>query len=59
MDPATKTEQKTDIRVTDGIITEIGTLVPTDQEEILDASGLTIAPGLIDTHVHFRIIDYR
>lgn len=54
MDPATKTEQKTDIRVTDGIITEIGTLVPTDQEEILDASGLTIAPGLIDTHVHFR-----
>ena len=54
MDPATKTEQKTDIRVTDGIITEIGTLVTTDQEEILDASGLTIAPGLIDTHVHFR-----
>lgn len=54
MDPATKTEQKADIRITDGIIAEIGTLTPADQEEILDASGLTIAPGLIDTHVHFR-----
>lgn len=54
MDPATKTEQKADIRITDGIIAEIGTLTPADQEEILDASGLTVAPGLIDTHVHFR-----
>lgn len=27
---------------------------PQEEEEILDASGLTAAPGLIDVHVHFR-----
>lgn len=54
INPATKTEGITDIRVQDGIITEMGILSPKEQEEILDIHGLTIAPGLIDTHIHFR-----
>ena len=54
INPATHTEEITDIRVNDGMITEIGTLTAADDEEILDITGLTIAPGLIDTHIHFR-----
>lgn len=46
----------------DGRITGIRSVLDTDPEEdtaaegarILDASGLIAAPGLVDTHVHFR-----
>lgn len=54
INPATNTEGIMDIRVHDGRITEIGTLTPSGTEEVLDIAGLTIAPGLIDTHIHFR-----
>lgn len=55
IDPATNTDTIMDIRVDNGIITELGKkLVSTDSEDILDLSGLIIAPGLIDTHIHFR-----
>ena len=54
INPADHTEKYADIRVENGIIKEIGILDPRDQEEVLDLNGLTIAPGLIDTHIHFR-----
>lgn len=55
IDPATKTDTISDIRVKNGLIDEIGAgLSPENEETILDLSGLVIAPGLIDTHVHFR-----
>jgi len=54
INPHTNTSEYADIRVEKGIITEIGQLTAAEQEEILDISGLTIAPGLIDTHIHFR-----
>ena len=54
INPATNTEEITDIRVENGIIKEMGTLTAADVEEVLDIKGLTIAPGLIDTHIHFR-----
>ncbi len=54
INPATNTEEITDIRVENGVITEIGLLTAAKDEEILDITGLIIAPGLIDTHIHFR-----
>ncbi|HLK70283.1 MAG TPA: allantoinase AllB [Bryobacteraceae bacterium] len=42
-----------DLSAEDGIITAIGPELPASGEEI-DASGLTVFPGLIDVHVHFN-----
>lgn len=54
-DPATHTSQKCDIRINDGLISEIGeNLSPSASEDVISAEGLVAAPGLIDTHVHFR-----
>lgn len=55
MDPCTHSSFKADLRIADGIIEEIGPdLAAASQEECLDITGLVIAPGLIDTHTHFR-----
>ena len=55
INPATKTEENVDIRIENGVIAEIapaGTLAA--DGKIIDAAGMVVAPGLIDTHIHFR-----
>lgn len=54
INPANGIQKNADIRIFDGIIHEIGDLIPAKNEETLDIHGLTVAPGLIDTHAHFR-----
>ena len=55
IDPASKTSQKADLRIEGGFISRIAAeITPDVSEEVIDASGLVAAPGLIDTHVHFR-----
>ena len=60
IDPARKKKRNADIVVKDGKIEKIyaeGTL-PAEAEaaanQVLDAKGLVVAPGLVDVHVHFR-----
>ncbi|MGD1876964.1 MAG: dihydroorotase [Kiloniellaceae bacterium] len=43
-----------DVAVAAGKIADIGTLDATHADEVIDAKGLTVLPGVIDTQVHFR-----
>ncbi len=43
-----------DIGILDGSIAAIGDLRNAPTSELVDLSGLTVLPGLIDTQVHFR-----
>lgn len=55
VDPANNRDEISDIRIKDGVIAETGrNLKAEPEEEIIDASGLTAAPGFIDGHCHFR-----
>ena len=55
VDPVKVCNYPSDIRITDGKIAEISeNLEPLAGEEVVDATHLLIAPGLIDGHVHFR-----
>lgn len=55
LDPANGKEWKADLVIDQGRIVSVGEAIEEEAcEEVLDASGLVIAPGLIDVHVHFR-----
>lgn len=54
INPADHTDVIGDILVENGKIIEIGQKIATDGTEVIDASGLVVAPGLIDMHVHLR-----
>jgi dihydroorotase len=57
IDPAAGVDALKDILLKDGRVAEIagpGKLKATEGAEVLDATGLTVAPGLIDMHVHLR-----
>jgi dihydroorotase len=43
-----------DILIEDGRVASIGTGVAGEGAEVFDASGLVVAPGFIDLHVHLR-----
>ena len=55
INPASGEAYKADIHIKDGLIENISENISTTEDDnVVDACGLTVAPGLIDTHVHFR-----
>jgi len=41
-----------DVRVEGGTVAEVGDLQARPDEDVLDATGLHVLPGMIDAHVH-------
>jgi dihydroorotase len=54
IDPASKHDAVADVLLEDGLITAVGSGLSAQGAEIFDATGLIVAPGFIDMHVHLR-----
>ena len=54
MDPKTGFDQIADLLVEGKKIIKIGQDLQVKDAKVIDASGLVVAPGLVDIHVHFR-----
>src|SRR6266568_721540 len=54
IDPASGHDAVADMWIEDGIITGVGPRLSPAGAEEFDATGLVVAPGFIDMHVHLR-----
>jgi len=54
IDPASHTDRIADVLIVDGRIAGVAPNLSSPKAEILDASGMIVAPGFIDMHVHLR-----
>lgn len=55
IDPVKEITYIADLKIADGKIAEIAeSIAAAEGEEVIDAAGKCVAPGLIDGHVHFR-----
>jgi dihydroorotase len=54
VDPSQNLDRVCDLAIEDGTVREIAVDIATTGAEVFDASGLIVAPGFIDMHVHLR-----
>src|SRR5712692_10035475 len=54
IDPASRLDAVRDVLMEEGKIAEIGEKLHVTGAEVFDATGLIVAPGFIDMHVHLR-----
>ena len=54
IDPASGHDGVADVWIEDGVIKGVGAGLPTAGSDVIDATGLIVAPGFIDMHVHLR-----
>lgn len=54
VDPVTGTDEIMDVLIDGSMICKTGKGLSAPGAEVIDASGLVVAPGLMDAHVHFR-----
>ena len=59
IDPANNVDDIADILIVDGKIAHIGSNITQEAKKVIDASDLTVTPGLIDIHVHLREPGYE
>lgn len=54
VDPANKLNEAQDILIKDGKISKVAKNIKEGADEIIDAKGKIIMPGIVDMHVHLR-----
>jgi dihydroorotase len=54
VDPVEDIDAVLDVRVDEGIISELGTGLDANGHRVVDAAGLLLAPAFVDPHVHLR-----
>lgn len=54
VDPVTRTDEVMDVLIDGSMIVKTGKGLQEPDAQVIDASGLVVAPGLMDAHVHFR-----
>ncbi len=54
IDPASRHDGVADVWIEDGVIKGVGANLTAAGAEVFDATGLIVAPGFIDMHVHLR-----
>jgi dihydroorotase len=54
IDPASRHDSVADVWIEGGVIKGVGTDLAASGADVFDATGLIVAPGFIDMHVHLR-----
>ena len=54
IDPAEGIDDLLDVRIDQGVISQIGLNVDANSHRVVEGRGLVLAPGFIDPHVHLR-----
>src|SRR3954463_9247425 len=54
IDPSSSTDRVADVLIVDGRIAGVAPNLSSPKAEVFDATGLIVAPGFIDMHVHLR-----
>jgi dihydroorotase len=54
IDPATNIDRIADVLIVDGRVAGVAPNLSSPKAEVFDASGMIVAPGFIDMHVHLR-----
>ena len=54
IDPASQTDRVADVLIVDGRVAGVAPNLSSPKAEIFDATGMIVAPGFIDMHVHLR-----
>jgi dihydroorotase len=54
IDPASQTDRVADVLIVDGRVAGVAPNLSSPKAEVFDATGMIVAPGFIDMHVHLR-----